>query len=565
MIPGTGVRTRLLLLAAICTLPVFALLVYDAWQASRDEIDATRTDLRTRVSAAALDLDRDIRTAQSLLQSMTRVPEIADVASPACSQQLVLLSTPYAQVGTASGLDAAGTLRCTSEPEVAPINLADRDYFRRALASTTPVLGRTVQSRRNAGVHVLPVALAIRDAAGKPTGVLVVGINLDNFAQDNAAAWADAGTLVTLWSDDARILYRWPDADGWIGKAYGDTPLGRELLARPTGAYEGIGADNVARLRALATVGKTGMRLTQSVPRASLVAPHEQALVRNIAWLTLITLVGFAAAWMFGERLIRRPLASLARVAGRMRAGDLGARTNGRYSRDEVGEVAQAFDAMAESMAAQFAELHKTEEGLRASLGRAHAAEQRVRQQLEHMNLLDQITRAIGERQDLHSIFQVVVRALEDSLPLDFCCIACTIRMRTRCASSGSASRAARSRSRWRWRSARRSASTRTASRAACAASSSTSPTSAASRFPFPERLREAGLRSLVIAPLLVGEPGVRRAGRARGATRMRSAAATASSCASCQRARRAGRAPGAAVRRAAARPTRTCGRRSRR
>jgi PAS domain S-box-containing protein len=47
-------------------------------------------------------------------------------------------------------------------------------------------------------------------------------------------------------------------------------------------------------------------------------------------------------------------------------------------------------------------------------------AEQRLRAQVERLSLLDQITRAIGQRQDLHSIFQVVVRSLEDSLPIDF-------------------------------------------------------------------------------------------------------------------------------------------------
>jgi signal transduction histidine kinase/ActR/RegA family two-component response regulator len=40
--------------------------------------------------------------------------------------------------------------------------------------------------------------------------------------------------------------------------------------------------------------------------------------------------------------------------------------------------------------------------------------------QLTRMNLLHQITRSIGERQDLHSIFQVVIRSLEDQLPVDF-------------------------------------------------------------------------------------------------------------------------------------------------
>jgi PAS domain S-box-containing protein len=49
-------------------------------------------------------------------------------------------------------------------------------------------------------------------------------------------------------------------------------------------------------------------------------------------------------------------------------------------------------------------------------------SEQRLHAQVDRLNLLDQLTRAIGERQDLQSILQVVVRRLEDHLPLDFSC-----------------------------------------------------------------------------------------------------------------------------------------------
>jgi signal transduction histidine kinase/ActR/RegA family two-component response regulator/PAS domain-containing protein len=43
--------------------------------------------------------------------------------------------------------------------------------------------------------------------------------------------------------------------------------------------------------------------------------------------------------------------------------------------------------------------------------------------QLERLALLQQITRAIGDRQDLPSIYQIVIRTLEDQLPIDFGCI----------------------------------------------------------------------------------------------------------------------------------------------
>jgi signal transduction histidine kinase/PAS domain-containing protein/ActR/RegA family two-component response regulator len=50
-------------------------------------------------------------------------------------------------------------------------------------------------------------------------------------------------------------------------------------------------------------------------------------------------------------------------------------------------------------------------------------AEDRLRTQIERLSLLDQITTAVAERQDLHSIYQVVIRSLEESLPIDFGCV----------------------------------------------------------------------------------------------------------------------------------------------
>ena len=62
-------------------------------------------------------------------------------------------------------------------------------------------------------------------------------------------------------------------------------------------------------------------------------------------------------------------------------------------------------------------------EALKSEIAQHKGTAQRLQTQLERLNLLDQITRAIGERQDVRSIFQVVIRSLEDSLPIDFGCV----------------------------------------------------------------------------------------------------------------------------------------------
>jgi PAS domain S-box-containing protein len=52
---------------------------------------------------------------------------------------------------------------------------------------------------------------------------------------------------------------------------------------------------------------------------------------------------------------------------------------------------------------------------------RAH--ERKVQAQLERLHLLEDITQAIGQRHDLKSIYQVVIRSLEENLPVDFACV----------------------------------------------------------------------------------------------------------------------------------------------
>jgi len=60
---------------------------------------------------------------------------------------------------------------------------------------------------------------------------------------------------------------------------------------------------------------------------------------------------------------------------------------------------------------------------LEAEISVRRQAERDTQSQLERLSLLQQITRTVSERQDLDGIFQVVVRSLEERLPVDFACL----------------------------------------------------------------------------------------------------------------------------------------------
>lgn len=141
---------------------------------------------------------------------------------------------------------------------------------------------------------------------------------------------------------------------------------------------------------------------------------------------------------------------------------------------------------------------------LEAEIGERKEAEQKLQARLSQLNLLNRITRAIGERQDLRSIFQVMLRSVEESLPIDFGCLCLYDQPHQRLTVTqvGVGSQAL----------ALELALTEQATipadqngLARCVRGQLVyEPDIAEARLPFPQKLASAGLRAFVAAPLLV-------------------------------------------------------------
>lgn len=124
-------------------------------------------------------------------------------------------------------------------------------------------------------------------------------------------------------------------------------------------------------------------------------------------------------------RSVSRPLEKLREGTAIVGAGNLDFSLQ-FDSKDEIGDLARAFDGMTEKLKLTTVSrdaLVDINETLQAEIIERQQIEKKAQAQLARLNLLHQITRSIGERQDLRSIFQVVIRSLEDHLPVDFSCV----------------------------------------------------------------------------------------------------------------------------------------------
>ena len=183
-----------------------------------------------------------------------------------------------------------------------------------------------------------------------------------------------------------------------------------ELQSRLTGQIMNRAQDMIGDAEDLARIS-----------RAHILAVQRQSVLETslLGALILVVVVG---AMLVTIRSVASPLARLSRATEVVGAGRLD-QTLDLHSNDEIGDLARSFDDMVgrlQQTTVSRDELIKANVALQAEAGVRLAAERRVTAQLERMSLLHQITRSIGERQDLRSIFQVVVRSLEDQLPVAF-------------------------------------------------------------------------------------------------------------------------------------------------
>lgn len=175
---------------------------------------------------------------------------------------------------------------------------------------------------------------------------------------------------------------------------------------------------------------------------------------------------------------------------------------------DTAKAVSQNRDYSARAPQARGYELGLLTDAFNHMLTRIEEGQRRLESQLARLDLLHRITQAIGDRLDLASIFQVVVGTLEADLPIDFGCV-CTYEPGTHfisLQSIGPRSRAA-------------AATMALADGAAIPVDENGlsrciggelvyEPDASSLPFAFPKRFAQAGIRSLVIAPMLV-EQGV--------------------------------------------------------
>lgn len=368
---GMGIRAHLFGLVLLASAPMAALVVYNALEAREVAVKEATIRLNTVAMAAAGELENRITGARLLLSALAEAPSVRLAEQPACSGLIgEFVQRAPRQMGLSLTVAARdGSVVCSWTPLTAPINLADREYFKEVLARRDVVVGRPVISRISKTAR-LPLAHPILNRAGAVERLITAAISLDRLAAQFTASPAPAAATFSIWDERGTVLFRHPDNEKWVGTVHPDAGIVKALAAsRGTRTVEAAGLDGVHRVYALAGLDgfpQLGLTISAGISKETLTAEADGALRNGFALLALILAAALAGAWALGEIAIRRRVASVAQAASRIAGGKLETRIGGPYRGGELGQLCRAFDEMAAAMQRQIEHIRRGEEEIRA-------------------------------------------------------------------------------------------------------------------------------------------------------------------------------------------------------
>jgi len=373
---------------------------------------AVEKELQARIAALqVLALSAPLREGE-----LDRFRTLADtvVAEQYPGSNILLLKTDGQQV--------MNTLVPLGAPLPARQNM---DTIHQVLATGRPAVSNVFKGLVS-NRYIISIDVPVRTADGSIAYVLSINPHLDALADVIRRLHLPPDWVMSIFDRQGVNVARNLDPERFVGQKAGPGLL-QQLLTQQEGTLLSNSRDGFQLVTAFSHEESFGWAVAMGVPLEELTAPAIRSATRTLIAGGAVLALGLILAAVV-TRQITRPMAVLRRLAAPANRDDLlKPPATGLSEADEVVQALHQAEIGRRRSELEILErseqLEASNKALESEILVRRQAEQKAEAQLGRLNLLHQITRAIGERQDLNSIFQVAVRSLEDQLPVDFGCL----------------------------------------------------------------------------------------------------------------------------------------------
>jgi diguanylate cyclase len=346
---GAGFRGRAMLLVTVTLLPVLGFVLYAGWRTYDSALDSSRTLAQLLARQVSVDQGDLIDRTEDLMAGIAFMARGNDLPTDGrCHKVLVALIERYPSYASAAVADVDGNIVCLSNNFGQRLNVADRQYFKEAMASGRFVWSGPIESR-STKLPAMVGAMPLIDERDAIHGVLIFTMRLDSIGRSLLGTVLPIGAMVSLVDSGGKVLVN-PSTPGLTGRTIPDHDRFLAFLGGtgPDTAME-EGLDGVKRVWAYARVSgrPDAVVVRVGLPTAQSVEAARWVLVQGLASVATLFALALFVAWLAAERLIVRPLRRLETAADLMGAGNLSARTGLSHAAGEIGRVAAKLDELA--------------------------------------------------------------------------------------------------------------------------------------------------------------------------------------------------------------------------
>lgn len=355
----TRIRSRILLIVILAIVPAVMLIYFSAAERKTQVSEEIENNALRLSRFLASNLERDLIEGEGFLRAVAKVAVRDSLDAGGCGMAMKEFLGDTSVYSNLGWIGAEGQVLCSAMPIPHPDGVRSFPWFDTLRSRPGFALGfdfKGTISPEAAIILVQPLDWA--DGRFRSALIAVMDLKwLNALARD---AHLPEGSTIGVSNSRGDALARYPDPDKWVGKKFPGYPAGGERPQDGLTLQNGI--DGVKRAYAYSKVKAKGDLLVHvGILREAIHEPANRALRSQLLALAVVAFLAVLAAWFGADVFLIKQVRALIDATQRLEAGNLSARSTLSYDTGELGDLARAFDKMAETLEWKEAQLRESE------------------------------------------------------------------------------------------------------------------------------------------------------------------------------------------------------------
>jgi diguanylate cyclase (GGDEF)-like protein len=357
-----GIRARLALLALILVAPLMLDRARLLEETRARQLAAASVELKDLAQHSASTLREVISSVEMTLKSAAYIRASADGIDRSCDILRASLPANMPWIHSLMIANGNGRVQCATLNLLVGLDLSDRNYFKKAKETRDFVFSDFLIAKSDHKPIVIaafPVS-AINDAMDS---VIVAGVSLDWIAQFIRRLGGQSGISAVLVDSAGVVLAASEDKASIVGRALNTLPILSAVAEKVVGSDQAEGSfsfaasDGSERAVTFSRIAGTRSRLIVSVDETKVSADINHEIRTAYLQLGFVCLFVLLGALVAAEKLIIKPIETIATMAKRFGQGEWAARAESARLPAEFVPLARAFNKMAAQLSEREREL----------------------------------------------------------------------------------------------------------------------------------------------------------------------------------------------------------------